>query len=647
MKKTVIPRLAGLLVLYCVVFIALVVFQFAKKGIFTQQIGGMTVSGQYRLSAERELPATADELVLTGGAVVRFGGLELNLKNREDLFNDQGFVLVDSDGGRRAAIPEYMIRSGDTVRFRLSGGTELVFSSLVSNNGPELRIAAFLEAGVFALEIPFKPRRSSIVRDAENGRLGVLYNGLYFQFSHFARWEEQGRLVLNSHNSSVSYRVRSERKTFNPGDFIISRALTGETFSDALAQLLDRQYALWSRVAPAQIDEDLAVAYGGESLRRGSYRAAVASLASAFPPAGRTYESSVYLGGMSRVLRSFTTTEREEGSRITRLLNAHSPDLLREPHIVAFFADRGLTAEMNSLLGYAASIDPESLTLDLVPGIFEGYTDLKGLWSGLRPGAANPFEALIERARLLVAEGIAKDAEQDLVFVYDNGSAESEFNLRLGNALRLWAEAAGDGDWAALGRSLILSVLSLTGASGSAPRALVRSENGETVETQDDRISAARLYRLLNPGDYHPRATLIDSGTNAIWAWTAAPAVSAVLDTERLDISVSFPVNETHYMIIKGIRPFGRLQLYDVFFRSDSQFERYDSSGWIYFPEDRILMLKMKHRATTEHIRIFFRQEVEPAASTPREPPAGDGATATTGGTGASAGAAWSETGAP
>jgi hypothetical protein len=65
-------------------------------------------------------------------------------------------------------------------------------------------------------------------------------------------------------------------------------------------------------------------------------------------------------------------------------------------------------------------------------------------------------------------------------------------------------------------------------------------------------------------------------------------------------------------MIIRGIRSFVRLQLYDMNFRTDPQFERYDSSGWVYIPQEQTLLVKMRHRTTVENIRIIYREEARP-----------------------------------
>jgi hypothetical protein len=191
--------------------------------------------------------------------------------------------------------------------------------------------------------------------------------------------------------------------------------------------------------------------------------------------------------------------------------------------------------------------------------------------------------------------------------VFHRGAADAEFNLRLGAALISYGESAGKEDWAGLGRSLVLSVLSLADSSGTVPASLLLSEENTIREnTEAPRLNSARLYRILRPGEYQARAAGIGAAVNGIWTWTAASAISASQENNVLDISASFPVGETHYMMIRGLRPFTKIQLYNIDYRTDPQFERYDSSGWAYSASEQTLLLKMRHRTTVEHIRIFY-----------------------------------------
>jgi len=59
-------------------------------------------------------------------------------------------------------------------------------------------------------------------------------------------------------------------------------------------------------------------------------------------------------------------------------------------------------------------------------------------------------------------------------------------------------------------------------------------------------------------------------------------------------------------MVVRGVKPFNRIQIYGMDFRTDPRFERYDSSGWAYSASEQTLLLKMKHRSPTEYVRIFY-----------------------------------------
>jgi hypothetical protein len=175
-------------------------------------------------------------------------------------------------------------------------------------------------------------------------------------------------------------------------------------------------------------------------------------------------------------------------------------------------------------------------------------------------------------------------------------------------------------------------VLSLTDAAVAAPPALLAAANGDFTaaaeirqDTEGERISAIRLYNLLASGEYHPRAVILGTPANGLWAWTAA-TVSTTQDNTLLDISISFPVNETHYMLVRGVRPFSRVQLYGTDYRTDPQFERYDSSGWSYSASEQTLLLKMKHRSEVEHVLVFYGETVQTAAPSAPAVPAGESA---------------------
>jgi hypothetical protein len=229
-------------------------------------------------------------------------------------------------------------------------------------------------------------------------------------------------------------------------------------------------------------------------------------------------------------------------------------------------------------------------------------------WLSYRPNTDNPFEQLAIQACLSLSEKIVAGHRGERILLFAGEQANMEFNSRLGAALTAYGEHSSQELWTGIGRSLVLSVLAFVDGTGEAPLVLGLSEDSWIEADAGATLSAARIYRLLRLGDYAARAVGLSSAANGIWTWTAASAVTAAFNGENnmLDISVSFPRGQTHYMLIRGIRPFVQLRLYDIPYRTDPRYESYDSSGWAYSPTEQTLMVKMKHQIPVEHIQIYY-----------------------------------------
>ena len=594
MKKPVFPRILLFVLLYLGVFIALVYIQFSKQGSFTQRVGSFVVSGRHRLPGEGDSPASPNEYLLEGDTHVFFGGIDFGMVGESD---GHALLLTGNDGTKEQAIPERMRISGESAVFTFPGGTELEFSTQYSGGALLMLISGIFSEDVYGVELPFKPLRKAGIRDTGDGHFIVSADGINYSFDRSPMDAETRVLFINSGGPPISYRAIPERKSSSPDDFILPQALTDAAYNEAIIRWRDQNYSIWNRSISEQTEEDAVLALAGEALVRGTYKAAIAAVPAAFlRSASRTHESSVYLGGLEQASRSLSSREREKIARLSRLINEKSLEFLKEPGVIRYFAVRGHFNFIEAAAELVRTIDPAILALDITPGILEGYLD----WDSYRPNTENPFERLVNQACFVVSESLMKisDESGSRVFTLNGNPGDTEFNLRLGKALLAYAENTQDNTWTGIGRSLILSALSM------------------------DDVSSARLYRILNPAeDTYPKGLSVVSSNN-IWTWTAAQTVSASQQNDVLDIMVRFPAGESHYMLIQGIRPFARLQLYDMDFRTDPQFERYDSSGWAYNSQEQTLLVKMKHRAAEERIRIIFREAPRPVIRQEPEPEA-------------------------
>jgi hypothetical protein len=604
-KKSFLLRFLGLLSLYSLIFVVIVSVQFVKRGTFSLQVYNLQAEGRYRALEEGEIVPSAGAYPVSGDLSVMYGGLEFLLpadtqSARTRLDREDTLYLLDGDGGRSLCFARYMAVEEGGIRFYLSGGTDLFFTA--AGEETELKISGnFYEDTFTALEIPYRFLKNSYRRDTGSGRFFVFTGGHEYRFNQ-AMPEGRNVLTLPRDGPPVSYSAVGEEGEWRAGDYVTEEGKDAEAYRAILSRWVDRNYEVWGRVIPSRNDEDLVIAYGGEALLRGVFRGALSSASRVFTSGSRqAYESSVYIGGMSTAYRGLVVEEAERLGRITRSLEEGSPDFLLENHAVEFLALRGQEELLNRAIVLIHTMDTPDLAQ--IPGLLEAQTDLmRHRPQALEGLAPRQEDALSKFIRRLAPEEFQS---RDLVLAFEENRADTELNIRLGRALADWGEAADREPWGAVGRSIVLSVLSLEDGEGRVVSGL--SMNGQTPPGENRTyVSAARLYRILELGDYRPKTLAVGSPGSGLWAWTASPDIRLSQEGQVLDIAVSFPAGESHSMFIRGLDPFYRLQFYGMDWRSDPNFERYDSSGWAYHSAERILALKVKHRTAVEHIRLYL-----------------------------------------
>jgi len=587
MKKSVVLRFFSYLLLALALFLGLIVLQFSKGGGFIYPLGDFIVAGRYPEGAGP--PSGAGEYALAGEGAVFFGGLEFHLNKK---------LLVVAGEISTEAPAETLVISGGRVVFHLPEGSQIEFYTQYAEGGRELRISASLREGTDAVELPYLLSAAAKLRNAAEGILVIQAGGADYRFipeDLSAEENARGILRFSRERPAIAYRALPREKSFDPADYVSSPAMDAASYREALRVWVDANFTLWGRTAQAAWNESLALAYLGQSMNRDFYKGAVTRVEAGLKTGRRTFRTAAYLGGLSAALPSLNAEEEETAARIEKLLAENSPALFEERHLIETLVIRALADRADAAAQVVRGLDSGLLTVAEAPGILEGWRD----WAQYRPGTDNPFEGLLEKAFTLIAQAVRHGGEGGgLTLVLGDEKAPAAFNIRLGLALSDYGDSlapdASTEAWAALGRTLVLAALS------EEPPA-----EGAEAEAEAEKLAqrAAEVFNLLRYGAYRARFVGLAEG---LWAWTAAAEVGAVRRGAVLDITVSFPVGQTHYMLIRGVRPFTKLQLYDKDFRTDPEFERYDSSGWRYYAADQTLLLKMRHRSPVEHVRIFY-----------------------------------------
>ncbi|WP_304222121.1 hypothetical protein [Gracilinema caldarium] len=599
MKRHVVLRTIGLIGLYAAVFVALVLIQYVRRTAFTLNLGSLVISGNYRDAGAIKKQAKEEPYLTEGRLSVFFGGMEFRMAEED------GFSVTKTNGTKHPLSGLSFTLLDNAVQVALSDGSTLLFKTFYANGVETLSIQASLEGSSQDIRLPFRPLRSSHVMSGEQNRYMVSAGGKNYLFTGSSVDYQNKLISLKKGMSMAAYGMMPEKKGFNPSDLVIASALDSQAYTAAISRWQAQASATWERNMAGSPDEDTVLAYVSQAARKGSYRSATGTTPVVFLEGNqRTYRSSAFFGRLDIALRGLVSADREYLGRLSRMINEKNQDILAEPDLVRNLSIRGSKALVDDLMNMVKTMDPSTISPATALGVIENFVS----WKKYRGSDENPFERLKEQA-LFVLSGTLKSSSDGLVLAFPAAQGDVAYSIRLGNAFVLYGTSAGLADWTALGRTLILSVLSLADSSGSVPALVDLSKDSKSfVVAGETRISASRMYSQITGDLYYPRIEQIAvSGYPGLWAWTGAGALSATFDGSVLDITVPFYEGETHYMMIKGVKPFRKIQLYSIDFRTDPRFERYDSSGWAYSESEQTLLLKMKHRAQEEHIRIFYQ----------------------------------------
>jgi hypothetical protein len=639
-RKPVVPRLIAFTFIYIAAFVLIVFFQFSRKGAFTRTVGNFVVSGHLAQSAEGagnegiNLNDSAPDIAQPGGwqvfelqdgANISFGGLEFRLFDGEKA---GALALIYPSGERQGAAVTTMQLSQDAAQFELTGGAQLTFHSHSSPESSGILISLELPAGAASLEIPYRllgqARRA--LPDSEGGESGdggenrftVLADGEFYGFDRSLVNEQRRVLSFSREVPTVFYRVIPKKPQFNPALYMVSGSVEKSQFNDRLSKWRDSLASIWEQKIAENAATELEIAaYVAEASRTSTYNAAVSVIPSAFrDSAARTYIAAPFLGRTEQGLRTLSDYERRETARVDAALTADPALYLAGSGFFGWLTLRSQDNYLAEQETYIRTLEPKALTLTQCLGVFEKRNE----WAANYQEGANPFELLVERALELIAAGLRKSAGDGAVLVFDDGRADIAYNLRLGRLLAVFGEQTEGAGWAGVGRSLVLSVLTLTAQDGSAPGAVSISMDeptedaafpaGDAVpfteDAQTPRLAASDIYGILDDTLFFPHAQKLSDTIDGLWAWSVSPQVTADLRGAILDVAVRFPVASPHYLFIRGVTPFSRIQLREIDYRSDPQFERYNSPGWVYSPADQTLLVKLVHRTEVEHVLIFY-----------------------------------------
>lgn len=599
MMKHVARRVFFLSALYICIIFGIFFIQFTNGRAFSLSLGSMLVSGARVMGDDGvERP----ELPLHLGV----NGLDLYFDDHEKLLawsSDKSSVALDLiDFGEKD--------SGFEIRF--SGGVSVLFRADRRGDTEILGVTAEMPRKYSRVTIPYRIARSARLEKKDSLTL-VSAGKAKYSFSQPQSFTATGtqRLAISRAAPTVYY------QTWRPAKGLVIEELAGiPGASDKTLQANVERFAanaltsFRAAINSGTYDEGLAVDYIAEMGRVGMYHAALEAIPVSFSAgSARTWRSSTFLNHLEKTWATFSSEERNERSRLARLLGESNPELFEFPSLLPYLVDRGSSVLFDDIGKFAASIDITAVSSLQAAGILESVLDAPVT----APVIAASLSALSDSCERKLQSSLWRVG--DLLYLSDDGSiVDTATTFRVAAVLsRYGANMPGKSAWKYAGNLLASTLLDFAGNRAEFPARFTltgtaQEKTGIVAKTDRILMPADSYSLIMTSNSWLPHVvSFASSDAPGMWAWTSAKAVSLSRpQPDMLRIETRFPQGETHYMVIRGIKQFRRIQIYGMDFRTDPRFESYNSSGYRYDEETETLYLKMRHKSEYEEVTVWL-----------------------------------------
>jgi len=611
MKRKLSPIYYIIPVVYIGVILFFVFMQFLAREEFAEKVGSLSVSGVYAKTLGgaqrmRHLEVQFHDLRMefspSSNAIAGFGATREKKLSLESLsqFPD-GFELALTDEL--------------SLRFTVEGvaGDRVVITPIIP---PQLQ-------GMRTLSLPFSSIDGAFAAVkgipvlVQSGPGGTIYASLR---SGSQIDTEKGRFILDTEAEGTGNSIILERvfEQADPYLYWFSRdfPLVGqERFAAKVESYLNGAYRYWSGVfvsnpgSRALIGE-LGISLISEAIKRGEYRRTLAVLSrnlrqllaeNADNP--ELYNSAAYLGNLSSFLAARQDSAAQEIQRITGLITAADLAVFETPRLLRFILNHAPFSLVEEVLRLADSVQLEKADVATLIHLVNTYLEAVEYLDVAEATSARISE-IIDR---FILPTIAKTPQGLFLSISSTGQvseADIYESVLTGNTLIKAGSALSRGSYAAIGRTLIYSALDLADTEGFLP-SRVRIQNGK-VEPAGDTISPQSIYDFLPGSDYTPKEyPLYAYLYPGSWVWTVSRIMEVKIDDAQYRFVFSFPVGDTHYLLIQGIRPLSSMIMHGIPWKPDPEYFRY-TDGWSYDEATQTLYVKLTHRLESEELVLNY-----------------------------------------
>lgn len=581
MNFRILKKAFGLLIVDIVIIIGIFVLQFRTDSTIIKKIGNFQIT----LEA---LDGQADNIVYKNKARISYNGINF-------YFDDQNPATIKKDGIESTAQLLDVVQS-EPLAFTLNFSNNVKVTYELASESPQasLAIISELPEDVSDFSMPYSYSSNMNIQKVEKD--SVVFSGKRNAWELAGHSVRAGYFDFTPRNFVATYSVFDANQKFSfttiANETIASQAEFAKTLSQLKKNLIS---SFEANNVEANITEQVAVSYIAAQAETGNYSRAVENVPDSLKKSKqRTYLSAPYLNTLEDMNTNLEKTMKDYERRIAETADKNTFDLFTVHKISDFIYLQSNKNVVNKLLTNAASADVESLSIAQISGILQVYVDLLKL----SPDYASILEPVLEPGIERITE--ACKFEGSILTISENDTFLSVNQaVETGIALLRYGQAVKDEILEKAGYAIVNSYLS--------------------ESTSFDLRTLSNLYPIVAYDNvYYPHFEKIDdSDGKTIWAWTCAKSIKLDRTSEEYNFTIDFPEGDTHYVILKGIPVFNLIYIYDMSFRTDPRFETYNSSGYVYKKPVETLLLKSRHKAEFEKVKLVYRQAAPAPAPVP------------------------------
>lgn len=600
MSKHPIRKFLGLSALYSLIILGIFLLQFRSETAISQSFGNLRLQ-LVETQSESQQKQLQNTFQSTYKGLILFA-------------DDQNPAIITKTDGttQETKIQSWQEIDKSSFILHFDQGIDLQFSVKGSGTDDYLTLEAQLPEGIETIALSYKPTSSYLVTEQTARR--VIISSKTQQYEITAAEITAAHLVLSNKEQFATYSIFDPLQAF---DFAMTRDLplsAETTFTETINKFKSDFIQLASQALSDTSTEQLVVAYIAAMAENRQYKEALNKIPSNLKTGNRrTYLSAPYFNTLASMNTSLVRHMENRSNMITYAIQQKSLDIFTIQDLAEVLCTLEGKDVVTKLLAMPASLPDFSPTVAQAAGIINTYTRLSSFDRTL----AQNLMPVIEKS--LETISAACFLENTLIRLEENEvSLPILDSISVGMALIAYGNLTGNMDYKATGYLIVNSYI--------------------TPEVSSNLHIMTELYPIVVPHNtYYPHIKIVanraNSGNNKpVWAWTIAQNINYNKQSNGdVTITIDFPQGEINHSIFNGIKPFRRIDIYDMPFRTDPKFESYNSSGYVYNAETQIMFFKSLHKAQRETIKLYYSPEPTPppAPQPPQDTPAPQEAPAT------------------